>query len=124
MNGIDFFVDTNVLLYMLEKHPAVSTMSKFSLAVSAITEIELLGKKNITLHEENKMRGILKGCEIIDFSNTIKDIAISIKQKYTVKIPDAIIVATAKLFDLPLITADKELKKIEGVDIVILDLNH
>ena len=92
-------------------------MSQFSLAVSVITEIELLGKKNITLHEANTIRGILKGCEIIDFSDTIKEIAISIKQKYTVKIPDAIIVATAKCFNLPLVTADMDLKKIKDADI-------
>ena len=47
---IDFFVDTNVLIYILEKHPApvVSKISKFSLAISVISEIELYGKKNIT----------------------------------------------------------------------------
>jgi predicted nucleic acid-binding protein len=49
-------------------------------------------------------------------------IAISLKQKYSVKIPDAIIAATAKSFDLPLITADIDLEKIEGVNILLLDL--
>ena len=45
------------------------------------------------------------------------------KQQYTVKIPDAIIVATAKYFNLPLVTADIDLKKIRDANIVILDLN-
>ena len=107
---------------MLEKHPAVSIISQFSLAVSVITEIELLGKKNISLHEVNTVRGILKGCEIVDFSDTIKEITISLKQKYSIKIPDAIIAATATCFNLPLVTADMDFKKIEGVDIVLLDL--
>ena len=122
MNGIDFFVDSNILIYMLEKHPAVSIISQFSLAVSVITEIELLGKKGITLHEANTIRGILKGCETVDFSDTIKEIAISLKQKYSIKIPDAIIAATAKCFNLPLVTADMDFKKMDDVDIVILDL--
>jgi len=34
---------------------------------------------------------------------------------------DAIIAATAKAFNLPLITADKDFKKIEDVAIVLLD---
>jgi len=38
------------------------------------------------------------------------------------ELPDAIIAATAKCFELPLVTADKDFKKIEGVDIVLLDL--
>jgi len=122
VNGIDFFVDSNILIYMLERHPAVSVMSHFSLAVSVISEMELLGKKGITPHEINTIRSLLNNCEIIDFSNTIKEIAISIKQRYTVKIPDAIIIATAKNFGLPLVTADIDLKKILDTDIVILDL--
>jgi predicted nucleic acid-binding protein len=55
-------------------------------------------------------------------TNNIKEIAIAIKQKYSVKIPDAIIAATAKNFDMPLITADMDLKKIEDVNIVLLNL--
>ena len=53
MNGIDFFVDTNVLIYIMEGHPAVLdiTQHSFSLGISVITEIELLGKKDISQHE-------------------------------------------------------------------------
>ena len=122
---IDFFVDTNVLIYILEKHPAsvVSQISKFSLAISVISEIELYGKKNITQHEVDAIRELLNDCEIIDFSTTIKEITISIKQKYNVKVPDAIIVATAKSFGLPLVTADIDLKKVLDADIVLLDLS-
>jgi len=121
---IDFLVDTNVLIYILEKHPAsvVSQISTFSLAVSVISEIELYGKKNITQHEVDAIRELLNDCEIIDFSTNIKEIAISIKQKYNVKVPDAIIVATAKSFGLPLVTADIDLKKVFDADIVLLDL--
>ena len=35
---------------------------------------------------------------------------------------DFFIAATAKKFELPLVTADKDFKKIEGVDIVLLNL--
>ncbi|MCL2041580.1 MAG: PIN domain-containing protein [Bacteroidales bacterium] len=56
------------------------------------------------------------------FVDTNVLITISLKQKYSVKIPDAIIAATAKSFELPLITADVNLKKVAGVDIVLLNL--
>ena len=122
MNGIDFFVDTNVLIYILEGHRAVSGITQCSLAISVISEIELLGKPDIDPREVNAIRSLLNDCEIIDFSNTIKDITISLKQKYSIKTPDAIIAATAKSFDLPLITADKGFKKIKDIDIVLLNL--
>jgi len=108
----------------MDGHPAVSHISNrsFSLGVSVISEIELLGKKNISQHEINAIQSLLNDCEVIDFSNAIKDIAISLKQKYSIKIPDAIVAATAKYLDLSLITADKDFEKIEDVDIILLDL--
>jgi len=123
VNGIDFFVDTNVLIYIMEGHRVVSDISKysFSYGISIISEIELLGKKNISQHEIDVIRSLLNDCEIIGLNDTIKEIAISLKQKYSIKIPDAIIAATAKNFGLPLITADKDFEKIEEVDIILLD---
>ena len=103
-------------------HPVVSQISNFSLAISVISEIELFGKKNISRHEINAVRNLLNDCEIIDLNDTIKEIAISLKQKYSIKTFDAIIAATAKAFNLPLVTADKGFKKIEDANIVILDL--
>jgi len=124
MAGIDFFVDTNVLIYTLEGHPKALNIAQysFSIGISVISEIELLGKKNISQHEINAIRNLLNDFEIIALSDDIKDIAISFKQKYSVNVADAIIAATAKKFNLPLVTADRDLDKIDGVDIVILDL--
>ena len=122
---IDFFVDTNILIYIMERHPhpVVSQVSKFSLAISVISEIELLGKKNIRPDEVSMVRKLLNNCKIIDLDDTIKEIAISIKQKHSIEVADAIIAATAKAFDLPFVTTDKDFKKIGDDDIVILDIN-
>ena len=119
--GIDFFVDTNVLIYAMEGHSAIANIIRCSPGISVISEVELLGKKGITQREANDIRNLLKGFEITKFSDIIKEIAISLKQKYSIKTPDAIIAATAKAFNLPLVTADKGFKKIEDVDIVLLD---
>ena len=105
-------------------HPTIYAITKFSLAVSVISEIELLGKKNIASHEVNTIRNLLNDCEIIDFCDTIKDITISLKQKYSIKTADAIIAATAKAFNLQLVTADLDFKKMDEVDIVLLNLNN
>jgi predicted nucleic acid-binding protein len=120
--GIDFFVDTNVLIYAMEGHSKIADIIRCSPGISVISEIELLGKKGITRHETNDIRNLLNGFEIFNLSDTIKEIAISLKQKYSIKTPDAIIAATAKAYNLPLVTADKNFKKIEDVAIVLLDL--
>jgi len=121
---IDFFVDTNILIYIMEKHPnpIVSQISQFSLGISVITEIELFGKKNITQSEINAIRNLLKDCEIIKLNNNVKELAISIKQKCSIELADAIIAATAKSLNLPLATADAGLKKLNDANIVILKM--
>ena len=118
--GIDFFVDT--MIYAMEGHPSIADIIRCSPGISVISEIELFGKKGITQNEISDLRNLLTGFEIVDLNDIIKEIAISLKQKYSIKTFDAIIAATAKCFELPLVTADKDFKKIEGVDIVLLDL--
>jgi predicted nucleic acid-binding protein len=122
MNGIDLIADTNVLIYALEGHPAVSGITRCSIAVSVISEIEILGKKGILPHEISTIRKLLADCAIIGLTNEIRDIAIALKQTYSIKIPDSIIAATSIYSGLPLVTADTGFKKIDNIDLVFLNL--
>lgn len=60
------------------------------------------------------MKSFLKECIILDINKPIKEEVVSLRVKYKVKLPDSIIVATAKYLDLPLITADTGFKKFEN----------
>jgi len=123
MNGIDILIDTNIVIYTMEAHPALKGLVLCAPAISIISEIELFGKKGISTQEITNIRTLLNGFPIISINNEIKEIAIFLKQKYSIKTPDAIIAATAKNFGLPLITADKGFEKIEDIDTIIVDLN-
>ncbi|MDR2841398.1 MAG: PIN domain-containing protein [Paludibacter sp.] len=61
-------------------------------------------------------------CYIIDINYHIKKTAIQIRQNYRVKLPDAIIAATAIQYNLTLVTADKGFSKIAELDLLLLDL--
>ena len=122
MDVIDILIDTNVVIYTMEAHPAVKGLVLCSPAVSVISEIELLGKKGISAQEVADIRTLLKGFPIISVNEEIKETAILLKQKYAIKTPDAIIAATAKILGLTFITADKGFAKIEEMDIIVLDL--
>jgi predicted nucleic acid-binding protein len=122
MDGIDFLIDTNVFIYAIEEHPTVKGLLRCSPVLSIISEIELLSKKGLPLQEVTSIRQLLKGFQIFGLTNEIKEVTIALKQQYSLKTPDAIIVATAKYFGLTLITADKKLKNINGVDVILLDL--
>ena len=86
-----------------------------------ITEIELLSKKGITKNEDIIIREMLDSCYKINHSQLLSEHVISIKRKINIKLPDAIIAASAQLLQVPLITADKCFSKLAGLDMIILD---
>jgi predicted nucleic acid-binding protein len=122
MNGVDFVADTNVFIYTLEGHPSVAGIVQCSIALSVVSEIELLGKKNITPDEVIAIRRLLDDCTVLSLTDEIKNIAIVLKQKHAIKIPDAIVAATAIRFGLPLVTADTGFKRIQDLDLICLNL--
>jgi predicted nucleic acid-binding protein len=113
MNGKEILVDTNIILYLLD---GSDELEKFlqgkDLYISFITELELLGYKNISQKQEQQIADILGDCSIISMSNLVKEKYIEVKRKYQLKLPDAIIAASAIAFDMPLITSDKQFKTI------------
>ena len=54
-----------------------------------------------------------------NFNHDIKEITIEIRRRYRLKVPDAIIAASAFYAKLPLLTADKGFQKLEEVDVVL-----
>jgi len=122
MIGIDILIDTNVAIYAMEAHPAVKGLAACSPAISIISEIELFGKKGISAQEISEIKTLLDGFPVISISDAIKEVAIDLKQKYSIKTPDAIIAATAKSLGLILITADKGFAKLNEVDVVVVEL--
>ncbi len=82
----------------------------------------MLSKKTITRSEENLVSAMLSTCYKVTHVQAVSDIAIQLRRKHNLKLPDALIAASAKLINLPLITADKAFANIEGVDCLVLDL--
>ena len=64
---------------------------------------------------------MLNSCFIIEINLQIKKIAIDLKQKYKLKLPDAIIAATAIHYDLPFISSDADFKSIKELDLILLE---
>jgi len=60
-------------------------------------------------------------CYKVEHSQLLTDLIINLKRKNSIKLPDAIIAASAQLLHLPLLTADKGFAKINEIDCIILD---
>jgi len=113
MNGNRYLLDTNIVLYILGGNKTIAEYLHLkSLYISVITEIELLGYKDLTSQQEKQIRSFLSQFRIIYIDDAIKAEAIILRKQYGLKIPDCIIAATAISLGLPLITADKQFKKV------------
>ncbi|MBI2730778.1 MAG: PIN domain-containing protein [Sphingobacteriales bacterium] len=123
MNGINtILADTNFIIYLLEgRKETLEYLDKF-IVISVITEMELLGVKNISSKIFNTRKSLLDDTVIFPFDEEIKVIAVSLKQKYSIKLPDAIIAATSIKYRTPLISADKALKRIKELDLILLSI--
>ena len=124
MNGKEILVDTNVFLYLLKGSDALeNVLQGKEIYLSFITELELVGFKNITGEEELQINDLLNDCLIISLNNRIKAKYIELRKKYHLKLADAIIAATAIVFDFPLISADKQFKTISELNLIAYQYN-
>ncbi|MGN6539320.1 MAG: type II toxin-antitoxin system VapC family toxin [Ginsengibacter sp.] len=123
MNGKEILVDTNILLYLLKGNDTLEQMLQGKdLYVSFITELELIGFKNITAKEEQLITELLNDCFVISMNNEIKEKYVSIRKEYFLKLADAVIAATSIATGIPLITSDKQFKTVNELKLVTYEL--
>lgn len=120
MNGIDFLVDTNALIYLLDGNPCMSSYLQKNLSFSVISEMELLSYPGITDQEMGNIKSLLMDCYEISITDEIKEKTIEIRKKYKIKLPDAIVAASAIVNEIPLITADKGFSKITELKLELI----
>src|SRR5438874_1935676 len=121
MNGIKYIADTNILLYIIAGKKEIIKYIDSEFYISEISEIELLGNNKITPLQLESRSLVIENCTIVGFSDHIKWLTIRLKQSYILKIPDAIIAATSIYLNLPLLTADKDSKKIKELELALIE---
>lgn len=122
MNGNNFLVDTNFLIYLLNGRTVVTPYLNNNFSISEITEMEMLGVKGVAPDILKIRTALPENCYTITFNSNIEEIAIRLKQQSTLKLPDAIVAASALYMSLPLVTAYKSFSKIPGLDLHLLKL--
>ncbi len=123
MSGTNIIADTNMLIYLLQGNKRIAEqLEGKQLFISVISEMELLGMYGISQANLKLAKNLINDCIVVDFNNEIKEMAITLKQKYKIKLPDAIIAATSSFLNFPLFTADKYFSKIHHLDCVIIEI--
>lgn len=109
-----FVVDTNILLYFFDGNNAAGKfIYSVEISIYSISHIELLSNKNIPLKNELIIE-FLAGSTILQTTPAICNITAKLRLNYIIKIPDAVIAATVKYLNLPLITADNQFLKLKN----------
>lgn len=122
MSGINILLDTNIALYVLNGDVILEQYLQGKVFyVYFINELELLGYKNITISEETKIELFLEDCAIIDVNEGIKEITKQIRRNYALKLPDAIVAATAIFLGVPLLSADKQFGQVSDLTFVLYE---
>jgi predicted nucleic acid-binding protein len=123
MSGNRLCVDTNILLYFLKGDLEVIEMiSEMDILISFVTELELLSFPQITDTSKKTIIGLLKNCHIVDINPEIKELTILFRQQSKLKLPDAIVAATAFHSKLPLLTADKQFRTLLELELIVYEI--
>lgn len=123
MSGKEILVDTNIILYLLKGNDTLQEMLQGkTIHISFITELELIGFKQLTVTEEKQIQTLLDESVIIPMNNEIKKRYVAVRKNYHLKLADAVIAATAIASTIPLITADKQFKTVDELSLVAYEI--
>lgn len=86
--------------------------------VSVVTKIEVLGFNAPEQHNQ-LLVNFINDATVFDLTDNIVEASIEIRKKHKTKLPDAIIAATALVYDLVLITRNiSDFKNIDGLKVI------
>ncbi|RKZ38879.1 MAG: type II toxin-antitoxin system VapC family toxin [Gammaproteobacteria bacterium] len=110
-----FLLDTNIILYLLGGRLA-EPLPEGNYYFSVMTEMELLSYPDLDKQTEQKIRDFLAQLTLINLEEPIKTKTIQLRRQHTLKLPDAIIVATALTLNVPLLSNDLRLNRLSDLD--------
>jgi len=105
-----YIYDTNIFIYYLADDKTVHSwfaeefLNLHEILVSPIIRIELLSFAGLSKDEEQSIEDLLSQFNIVPLLREIENQTIQLKRKYKIKLPDAIIAATAIHQDAVLVT--------------------
>lgn len=124
--GIKYLWDTNTAIYYLQQQfpPGAEKFIDDLLkdeqpVISAITEIELLCWKTASEKDLEVLHNFINDALVIELEQPIKLKTADIRKVHRIKLPDAIIAATAIVYDLTLISRNVvDFSNINGLKII------
>jgi len=117
-------LDTNILIaYLNGEEQVVATLQGWrleqrALVISVVTFAELLALPALTQAEINAIKRFLKTLLCIPLDERLAEEAARLARNRRLRIPDAVIAATALACDMPLVSRDRAFRKVEELRLV------
>ena len=111
MNGKRYLLDTNAVIQLLAGNPSLIKMVEDSdfLAISVISKLEFLSYPDLTDDEKNAFSELLEDLTVFDLmasDSALMQEAVAMRIDGGLKLPDAVIAATALVNGCEVITND------------------
>lgn len=120
MSGERYLLDTNAIVLLLRGDQALQQRLQQAewVGISILSQIEFLAFPNITQRDRQTLQQFLERVDVVGLDRTeqaLIDRIVALRGQYRLKLPDAIIAATAVERGAILITDDSQLRKLAGV---------
>jgi len=119
-----YLLDTNILIYYLNDNVPENQSEKLNniiknhFNISVITKMEFLGFRNYSSHAFRMAKEFINYANCYNLNEEIVEMVITIRRKQKIKLPDAIIAATALINKSTLVTRNTiDFKDIEEIHI-------
>jgi len=109
-----WLLDTNTVLYLLGGRLA-SPLAPGEYCLSVISEMELLSYPSLDERAEQQIRSFLSTVSVIGLSDQVREAAIRLRRQTGLRLPDAIVAATAVVLDAEVLTNDLDLLRVAGL---------
>jgi predicted nucleic acid-binding protein len=122
MNGNRLLIDTNILIYLSKKELSIDDFAGESdvLYLSVISYMEAKGYPFINKQEESIIDKLCENLIKVHLSENIIETVVSLRKQNKIKLPDAIILASAIEHNLKLITRNiKDFESAAPLDILL-----
>ena len=124
--GVRFLLDTNSIVALLNANMQLIKLIENAdeLYISVINELEFKSFSNISQQDVALFNEFAAGINVIDLiasNQGLKSKVIEMRNQYRLKLPDAIIAASAIVNNIVLITADKGFKKVAELQLIIIE---
>jgi predicted nucleic acid-binding protein len=117
-----YLIDTNTVIdYLDNKLPATGAnmLDAEELDISVITRMELLAWPNIKSEQISILNQFINSVVVWGLDEPVILKGIEVRKEYHIKLPDAIIAATALVYNLSLVTRNTDdFKNIKGINLI------